>query len=173
MKREVISADPDFRDAPSPQYGAICWRKSAAGFDVLLISSRETGRWVVAKGWPIKGLDAPAIAAREAWEEAGVVGKVCDTCLGGYTYQKALPGDQSIVCTVALYGLRADKLARRFPERHERKRKWFSLCDAADLVAEPELSALLLALDRDAKDASIGAAKKLSPPVPAIQNGNG
>ena len=166
MKRSPSSAFTPSLDAPRSQYGAICWRKADAGIDVLLITSRETGRWIIPKGWPIKGTSAAASAAREAWEEAGVEGKLCDTCLGVFSYQKIMPEDQSFPCTVAIYGLRVEKLSRRYPEQRHRRRKWFTAREAAELVAEPELSALLLALDQDAQDAGAEAAKKLKPPVP-------
>lgn len=166
MKRSPSSAFAPSLDAPRSQYGAICWRKAEAGLDVLLITSRETGRWIIPKGWPIKGTSAAASAAREAWEEAGVEGKLSETCLGVFSYQKIMPQDQSISCTVAIYGLRVEKLSRRYPEQRQRRRKWFAAREAAGLVAEPELSALLLALNHDAQDAGAVAAKKLKPPVP-------
>ena len=166
MKRSPSSAFAPNLDAPRSQYGAICWRKAARGLDVLLITSRETGRWVIPKGWPIKGISAAASAAREAWEEAGVEGKLCETCLGVFSYQKVMPEDHSIPCAVAIYGLRVEKLSRRYPEQRMRRRKWFGVREAASLVAEPELSALLLALDQDAQDAGADAAKKLKRPEP-------
>ena len=165
MKRSPSSAFTTDLDAPRSQYGAICWRKAAAGLDVLLITSRETGRWVIPKGWPIKGISAAATAAREAWEEAGAEGKLSDTCLGVFSYHKMMPEDQTIPCAVAIYGLRVEKLLRRYPEQRQRRRKWFAAREAAGLVAEPELSALLLALDEDAKDPA--ASKKLKPAEPA------
>ena len=152
MKRSPSSAFTSDPDVPRSQYGAICWRKAEAGLDVLLITSRETGRWVIPKGWPIKGISAAASAAREAWEEAGVEGKLCNTCLGVFSYQKLMPEDQAILCVVAIYGVRVEKLSRRYPEQRQRRRKWFAAREAAALVAEPELRALLLALDQDAKD---------------------
>ena len=58
------------------QYGVIPVREAADGrVEVLLITSRETRRWVVPKGWPIKGLKPHASAAREAFEEAGLIGE--------------------------------------------------------------------------------------------------
>ena len=169
MKRSPSSVFASGVDAPRSQYGALCWRKSPDGLEVLLITSRETGRWVIPKGWPIAGISAAASAAQEAWEEAGVEGKLCETCLGVFSYQKLLPDEQSIPCTVAIYGLRVEKLSRRYPEQRQRRRKWFAAPDAAALVAEPELRALLLALDNDVKSASPAIEKKLRPPEPVLQ----
>lgn len=168
MKRSPSSAFTPHLDAPRDQYGAVCWRKTGTGLDILLITSRETGRWVIPKGWPVKGLTAATAAAREAWEEAGVEGKLGETCLGVFTYEKIMPENQSIPCAVAIYGLRVEKLSRRYPEQKQRRRKWFSAQKAAALVSEPELSALLLALDQEAQIAGAEAARKLKRPEPAL-----
>lgn len=146
MKHSPSSAAPPIGEDPRTQYGAICWRKADGGLDVLLITSRETGRWVIPKGWPVKGLTAAGSAEREAWEEAGAEGKVSKNCLGLFSYQKVLEQNHSIPCVVAIYGLQVEKLSRRYPEQSQRQRKWFTAVEAASLVAEPELRALLLAL---------------------------
>ena len=141
---------------PSTQYAAICWRVVKDGVQVLLITSRETGRWVLPKGWPINGMSPENSAAREAWEEAGVRGKVDPHCLGLYSYDKAIgPTRSPMPCVVAVYGLKVQELSSRFPERKERRRKWFSPQKAASKVDEPELQMLLsgitLADDRSLK----------------------
>lgn len=141
----ATAAAPTGEDART-QYGAICWRKSGSRLDVLLITSRETGRWVIPKGWPVIGRGAAGSAQREAWEEAGVEGKVSKNCLGLFSYQKVMDLEQCIPCVVAIYGLQVEKLSRRYPEQSQRQRKWFAAGEAAGLVAEPELRALLLAL---------------------------
>lgn len=125
------------------QYAALCWRPGADGVEVLLITSRDTGRWVIPKGWPIPGLAPEAAAAQEAWEEAGVQGTVNPLCVGRYGYQKCLPGRASVPCAVAVYGLRVEDLAKTFPEVKLRRRKWFPLAEAATLVAEPELATII------------------------------
>lgn len=125
------------------QYGALCWRTAESGIEVLLITSRDTGRWVIPKGWPMPGLSPEAAAAQEAWEEAGVQGTINPLCIGRYGYRKCLSGDASIPCAVAVYGLRVHDLAKSFPEAKERRRKWFPLGEAATLVAEPELATII------------------------------
>lgn len=125
------------------QYGALCWRAVATGVEVLLITSRDTGRWVIPKGWPMPGLAPEAAAAQEAWEEAGVQGTMNPLCIGRYGYQKCLSAEASVPCAVAVYGLRVDELAKTFPEVKERRRKWFPLAEAATLVAEPELATII------------------------------
>ncbi|MDM7459888.1 MAG: NUDIX domain-containing protein, partial [Paracoccus sp. (in: a-proteobacteria)] len=68
------------------QVGAIC-RDRVSG-DVLLVSSRGTGRWVIPKGWPMAGRSLAEAAAQEAWEEAGIRGRIHEGELGRFTYDK-------------------------------------------------------------------------------------
>lgn len=128
------------------QYGALCWRLHRGKVEVLLITSRDTGRWIIPKGWPIAGLAPAETAAREAWEEAGVEGDVADQGLGVFDYDKSLGPKGSVPCSVEVFGLRVAELKGKFPERKERRRKWFDFEKAARKVAEPQLRALLLAL---------------------------
>lgn len=125
------------------QYGALCWRLGDAGVEVLLITSRDTGRWVIPKGWPMSGLAPEAAAAQEAWEEAGVQGVMSPVCLGRYGYQKCLSVTAQVPCAVAVYGLRVVRLADKFPEAKERTRQWFRPAQAATLVQEPDLAGLI------------------------------
>lgn len=137
---------PAFDRDVRTQYGALCWRHGAEGVEVLLITSRDTGRWVIPKGWPIDTLTPEASAAREAWEEAGVEGATDPHCLGLYGYDKGIGVERlPLPCRVAVYPLQVAALARRFPEHKQRRRKWFSPEKAARKVAEPELQALLAA----------------------------
>jgi len=116
--------------------------------EVLLITSRDTGRWVIPKGWPIKGMGSAEAAAREAWEEAGVEGQVAAESTGLFSYVKRFGVNAGVPCIVFVHALRVRRLARTFPERKQRRRKWFSLAVAARKVAEPELKALFLAFER-------------------------
>ncbi len=136
-------------DEPRAQFAALCWRAGKAGAEVLLISSRETGRWVIPKGWPMDGRLAHEAAEIEAWEEAGVKGRIGDAKLGHFTYDKTLNRDTkhecSQPCVVDVFPLQVEKLATDFPEQRQRRRKWFAPEKAARRVAEAELKALLAA----------------------------
>ncbi|MBL9046282.1 MAG: NUDIX hydrolase [Tabrizicola sp.] len=125
------------------QYAALCWRDIGSGLEVLLITSRDTGRWVLPKGWPMQGLAPEMAAAQEAWEEAGVEGQVHPVGLGRYGYLKELGDNRAIPCAVVVYSLHVSSLADRFPERAERRREWFTPDAAANLVSEPELAGLI------------------------------
>ncbi len=125
------------------QYAAMPWRKTKDGREVLLITSRESGRWVLPKGWPMKRRAPHQAAAREAFEEAGVRGEVGSEPLGTYTYLKNFKDLLSFRCEVQVFPLEVTRVLARWPEQDERRRRWFSPARAAELVDEPELQALL------------------------------
>jgi len=127
------------------QVAALCFRVNRGKAEILLITSRDTGRWLLPKGWPVDGLDAPESAAREAWEEAGVKGETHEICLGHYAYLKTMPGTAGLPCRVAVYPLRVETIKDRFRERRQRQRKWFALVKAATLVQEPGAQLLIAA----------------------------
>jgi len=145
-------ATPPFQSDVTPvtrrQIAALCWRKKRGGIEVLLITSRETGRWVIPKGWPMDGRLSHEAAAIEAWEEAGVQGLIQEKSLGVFGYNKLYPAKPSVFCEVEVYPLRVAKLLAKFPERTERRRKWFSPKKAAKSVHEEGLSEILLAASK-------------------------
>jgi 8-oxo-dGTP pyrophosphatase MutT (NUDIX family) len=128
------------------QVAALCHRGSGTERELLLITSRGTGRWVLPKGWPIAGLDAPGSARQEAWEEAGVIPTGSPMVpLGQYRYVKQNCHAPDLLVEVQVFGLEVARLADRFPEEHERHRAWMSPAEAANAVAEPDLAALIAA----------------------------
>jgi 8-oxo-dGTP pyrophosphatase MutT (NUDIX family) len=129
------------------QVGALCYRIKDGTPQVLLVTSRGTRRWVIPKGWPMAGLSDPEAAAREAWEEAGVRGRVSLSVIGLYGYVKTGPDEGDRPCVVAVFPLKVKSVARSFPERRDRQRRWFSPAEAAGLVQEPELQQILARFD--------------------------
>lgn len=129
---------------PRVQVAALPWRKTADGEDeVLLITSRGTGRWVLPKGWPEKGELLHDAAAREAAEEAGVSGEISSHGIGRFYYDKAMKSGLSRRCEVRVYPLQVAIIADKWPERKRRTRRWFSLHEAASLVNEADLAELI------------------------------
>ncbi len=124
------------------QFAALPWRERS-GVEVLLVSSRDTGRWVIPKGWPIADLMPHETAAREAFEEAGIEGGVATAPLGHYTYRKRLPGRRAVICDVQVFAFRVTHQRDDWPEKHQRRVRWFPAAEAAGLVAEPELAGLI------------------------------
>ena len=125
------------------QYAALPFRRRGEVIEVLLITSRDTGRWVIPKGWPIAGLSPPDAAAREAHEEAGLVGRIGAQTLGRYHYDKGLADGSSVSCVVEVFALEVERQLPSWPERDERRRRWFALQEAAAAVQEQELQALI------------------------------
>ena len=113
---------------------------------MLLITSRETKRWVIPKGWPMAGLKDFTSAKREALEEAGVTGQISKTAAGHFTYEKRLKDGKTLICSVAVFRLQVKTLFRNWKEKSERTRTWFSAEQAAIRVHEPSLKIIIQAL---------------------------
>jgi 8-oxo-dGTP pyrophosphatase MutT (NUDIX family) len=132
------------------QFGALCFRRSKtkkAAHEILLVSSRDTGRWIVPKGWPVNGETPAGAAALEAWEEAGVRGRVYPDCVGHFSYQKLIDEELSLPVIVAVFAIEVLRIDDDFPEARERRRKWLSPKKAARRVTEPELRQILTVFD--------------------------
>lgn len=129
------------------QVAALCYRDTPEGKRVLLITSRDTGRWIVPKGWPIDGLDAAGAALQEAWEEAGVrEADIERSPVGIYAYRKGMGDGLTVPVEAQVYLTKVRNLEEEYPEVGQRKRAWFSPADAAKLVEEPELQDILRGL---------------------------
>ncbi|MDO5756322.1 MAG: NUDIX hydrolase [Rhodobacterales bacterium] len=143
----------DMSDAPKTglrtQFAALCFRSRGGKPEVLLITSRGSGRWIVPKGWPMDGKTPMECAEIEAWEEAGVRGRIYPRSLGHYHYQKTAPDGSDLPCIAILYALKVQDVASSFPEAGQRKRKWLRPGKAARLVREPELAQLIASFDPD------------------------
>ena len=125
------------------QFAALPYRLDETGMvEMLLVTSRETGRWVLPKGWPMKGKAPHRAAAIEAYEEAGAVGRSMKTPLGTYRYDKRLK-DGAVPCVVTVYPMAVEELEESWPEMEERRRVWRRAAEAATLVDEPDLQAIL------------------------------
>ena len=115
--------------------------------EVLLITSRETGRWVVCKGWPMAKLEDHEAARREAREEAGVEGRIHDAPFGTFFYWKRL-AEHFQLCAVNVHVLEVERQLKTWREKGQRRLRWFPVCEAADLVDEPGLAAIIRRLEK-------------------------
>jgi 8-oxo-dGTP pyrophosphatase MutT (NUDIX family) len=132
--------------APRLQYAALPWRLTEdAGVEILLATSRDTKRWVIPKGWPMKGRKPHIVAAIEAVEEAGLHGRIEKAKLGDYRYEKRLKGDATVECLVEVFALRVEGQRKKWPEKGQRATYWFRYDAAAEQVDEPELRDIILA----------------------------
>ncbi len=120
--------------------------------EVLLVTSRDTGRWIIPKGWTSKRIKDCKAAAREAREEAGVKGKILRDAIGTYRYIKRELGNGALI-EVQVFLLKVSKRCKRWPEKRERRRAWFDLEAAASKVSDPGLSTLIGMLQAANSDA--------------------
>jgi 8-oxo-dGTP pyrophosphatase MutT (NUDIX family) len=131
------------------QYAALPFRRKAnCRTQVMLVTSRETGRWIIPKGWPKKRKAPYASAAIEALEEAGVVGEVDRDPIGSYSYKKRLKNGAVVACEVHVFPLEVKRQQKKWPEKGERDFQWFSPTDAAKVVREPVLREMIRAFPR-------------------------
>jgi 8-oxo-dGTP pyrophosphatase MutT (NUDIX family) len=141
-------AELDRKPADLCQVAALPLRLDEYGIEhVLLLTSRETKRWVIPKGWPMKGRKPCEAAAREALEEAGLIGQPSKKPIGTFSYFKRRAAHFDI-CRVDVYLLKVEKQLKNWREKDQREIRWCSLNEAAELVQEPGLSALFRRLDR-------------------------
>ncbi|MBI5648383.1 MAG: NUDIX hydrolase [Ignavibacteriae bacterium] len=120
------------------QSGVIPYRVGAAGIELLLVTSRNGRRWIFPKGIVETGLHPRDSAAKEAWEEAGVLGAVTEEALGSYSFEK-----WGGICHVDMYALLVQGVAEEYDERAIRQRRWVSLDEARASIAERGLLDLL------------------------------
>ncbi|WP_210049077.1 NUDIX hydrolase [Neorhizobium petrolearium] len=144
---------------PRQQYAALCYRmkKKQGQLEVLVATSRDTGRWVIPKGWPMTGKKAYQVAEREAFEEVGVKGKIGKEPLGYYTYRKTLTNGLKVPVQVQVHALEVTECLKSFPEKGSRTLEWVSCEEAANRVNEPELKILFLQF-----------AEKMQPRIPPL-----
>ena len=143
MKKRKDRARAELDREPKTQFAALPWRKTDGVVEVLMITSRDTGRWVIPKGWPMKKLGPHRAAAQEAFEEAGVTGLPLRKSIGVYHYDKRLRTGRSQHVRVFVFPLAVAAEHDDWPEKGQRERRWISPGEAAALVDEPELRRLL------------------------------
>ena len=131
---------------PQLQYAALPISLKEGKLQVLLITSRDTGRWIVPKGWAEKNIMPWDMAAREAYEEAGVVGVIDQEPAATYHYDKRLSAKKSVACIVDVYLLEVEQELDDWPEKAQRERRWMTPAQAAYLISEGGLVELLLQL---------------------------
>jgi 8-oxo-dGTP pyrophosphatase MutT (NUDIX family) len=115
------------------QYAALPYRVGKSEIRILLITTRRTGNWSVPKGWPMKGCKPSKTAAREAFEEAGIRGRIGASKVGRFKHRKTL-GSKTVKCAVDVFPLAVRDKLHDWPEKKQRRRKWFTAREAADIV---------------------------------------
>lgn len=147
VKRLIASLLAAFRRPPRRQVAALVWRRQTSGeVEILTITTRRSKRWSIPKGWPIKGKTFAEAAAQEAWEEAGVRGRISAEPLGAFPYLKApkKAGPPTRI-VVEVFPLMLEEMVNDYPEAGQRSRTWRSQTEAAHIVMEPDLKAIIRA----------------------------
>ncbi|CCD97034.1 conserved hypothetical protein [Bradyrhizobium sp. ORS 375] len=124
------------------QFAALPFRIEAAQLSILLITTRRKQRWSVPKGSPMLRKGPHRVAAIEAFEEAGLRGKIGRQPLGRFKHSKR-KGKRKILCDVDLYPLKVKKQHGRYPERGQRKLIWLPAAEAARRVHRAKLRRLI------------------------------
>jgi 8-oxo-dGTP pyrophosphatase MutT (NUDIX family) len=126
------------------QFAALPWRISEGGRrEVMLLTTRETRRWTIPKGWPMKGLKPAEVAAQEAYEEAGLIGHIVGKRpLGNFHYEKKLPKEIRL-CQVHVYSFRVERQLDDWPEMQQRETRWLDATQAGELVEEDGLHGII------------------------------
>jgi len=137
-------------------------RGGEGSFRVLLVTSRESGRWVVPKGWPWPDREEWVSAAEEAREEAGVLGIADPKSIGSFRYRKRRPMDTMLV-DVTVYRLDVTEQLATWPECEERRRSWFTLIEAASSTLRRPMEARSQRLRRSHASANTWTAPPMTP----------
>ncbi len=134
--------------APLPiQTGALPWRLGPGNrAQVLLVTGRNSGRWMIPKGWPMRGKTLAKAAAQEAFEEAGVKGAVSTKPLGSFRHVKQHLVFRPLEVSILVHSLAVKRELAKWPEAGQRERRWFTLDEAATAVDSQELGKLILDL---------------------------
>lgn len=128
------------------QFGALPWRRRKGDVEILLITTRRTGRWILPRGWAEKAKTPAQTAAQEAFEEAGVIGDIDPRPVGEYCYVKTLRDGSQSDCRVTLFSLEVRGTLVNWPEQDERKRRWHGLAQACQAATDRQLARLLQSL---------------------------
>lgn len=149
----TVSPSSPAQSAERRQVAALPWRRSADGIEIMLVTSRETRRWVTPKGGRMAGRTDAESAAQEALEEAGVEGVTTAQPIGTFRYLKVLKRRAPRWCVVAVHALEVRVEHATWHEQAERERVWVSRDEAVRRVDEPDLKALIAAFEGQARTA--------------------
>jgi ADP-ribose pyrophosphatase YjhB (NUDIX family) len=148
--RNVALENPDI------QYGALPWRRVHGELQILLVTTLNTRRWIVPKGWPIPGLAPSGCAAHEAAEEAGVNGDVQSRVYGSFHYEKRRKSGEVLSCQVEVFAMEVLRRRRSWPEKGARESRWCSVEEALARVSEPGLRRLIARFAKSAEKMQAG-----------------
>lgn len=134
---------------PNQQVAALCVRQRDGGVEVLLVTSRDTGRWILPKGWPMPDRSMAQAALQEAWEEAGVRGVVHEQSVGSFEDIKRMDSGERHPVRLHVFRVDVEVVLEDYPEAGQRQRRWLPPLAAASMVRMPGLAVLLREFGQD------------------------
>ena len=140
-------SESETREEANPlptQTGALPWRLRNKRLEVLLVTGRRSRRWMIPKGWPMAGKTLAEAAAQEAFEEAGIKGKVDPEPIGSFNHTKQAFPSGTLEVNIVVHPMWVEQQLSKWPESGQRERKWFSLKDAAEKVDSADLGVLIM-----------------------------
>ena len=123
------------------QSGIIPFRRKDDYIEVLLITNKKKDKWGIPKGLVEEGLSASESAQKEAFEEAGIYGKIYKPSLGKYSIRK-----WDGKCRIKVFAMEVTQILDKWPEEILRRRQWYSVEEASALVKNKKLKAMILGL---------------------------
>ena len=136
----MLNVTPDH--PPLLESGALAYRLDHRGEPrVLVLTTAKGKQWGIPKGRIGPCLSFGDNAAKEAYEEAGILGEVAANSAGMYRATKRLPAGESVI-EVWVYLLKVTRTLDDFPEKGRREIKWVKCGEAAKLLREPFLAKL-------------------------------
>lgn len=127
------------------QFAALPFIRRGKHIEVLLITRRRSGRWIIPKGWPEAAMTGPCVAALEAYEEAGLKGQIGEKQIGCFRYLKQLTNGQKVQCNVSVFPLLVTAQYLDWPEKGQRQQRWVKQKKVEGLIEEADLLALIQA----------------------------
>ena len=125
------------------QIAALCMRPGETENEILLVSTRDTGRLILPKGWPEADKQDYETAATEAYEEAGVVGKTDPHALGTFSSYKGQSDGSKVPTRVLVFKLQFERQLSKFPELGQRHCLWLPFSEAVNQANENSLKRFL------------------------------
>ena len=129
--RPFDSGKPQARE----QVAAVCYRIRDGGAEFLLVRTRR-GRWTFPKGGLEPGLTHAQVAALEAFEEAGVHGRMEAASFARYTRRKRGDNGQSAATKISVHAHLCQVLRLEPPQETNRNPTWFSAGQAKQFLQE-------------------------------------
>jgi hypothetical protein len=125
--------------APSIQYGALPYREIKSGVEFLLVTSRETRRWIIPKGWPQGGVPPYRAPQPKKLSRRRELSERSAKKIGSYWYDKIIESGATLRCRVRVFPLRVTRQFKKWPEKRQRRTQWHSAAQASRRVGETYL----------------------------------